>query len=492
MVDQFDSLGNNISTLFPSAVPSKTIWLSSDGITWTQRTAEINPDTNFTRINIFPSVAYSSGSQLFLETVDPANGPATLPLADKNLLAYNSGTQKWEPTSVNLDFLSDVDTSSAAPTDGQVLTWDQTAGKWEPATPSAGGGGSSTLDGLTDVDTSTPAPVNGQVLTWNEAGSVWKPGDVMKSEAIEAYPGSRRIQNCIYVPQPTWSGITTPIEDVLYVVTPLGQGGTPSFYYYPSVDPNFVGDADALAYLSAVEMADGQALEPIVRGYIQQFILDCKADSIWDAIKSSCIYAGARTVAGALVSLKGANVTNNGFVAGDYNRVTGLKGNGSSKWVNTNRLSGADPQDDQHLSAYVSELSTINDTRTIIGTGQFTVDGSSLIYQTSTTYEFNSRNNVANGSFVQDNSRSAGFVGMSRNNGSNFNFLIANRSPLTYTRPSEAPYNDNIYTHASGLSWDRRPSDARISFFSIGTSIDLAKLRNRVNELMANLASALA
>mgnify|MGYP003638336463 CR=1 FL=1 len=38
----------------------------------------------------------------------------------------------------SMNGLSDVDTATVAPTDGQVLTWDNTASKWEPAT--AGGG----------------------------------------------------------------------------------------------------------------------------------------------------------------------------------------------------------------------------------------------------------------------------------------------------------------------------------------------------------------
>jgi len=40
-----------------------------------------------------------------------------------------------------IDGLTDVDTSTVAPTDGQVLAWDNTASKWEPATSGGGGGG---------------------------------------------------------------------------------------------------------------------------------------------------------------------------------------------------------------------------------------------------------------------------------------------------------------------------------------------------------------
>jgi len=62
-----------------------------------------------------------------------------------------------------------------------------------------------------------------------------------------------------------------------------------------------VSDPDAQAYITAVETADGQALETAVRTAINNFVVGCKADGIWNAIKASCILAGARTLAGALV-----------------------------------------------------------------------------------------------------------------------------------------------------------------------------------------------
>lgn len=75
--------------------------------------------------------------------------------------------------------------------------------------------------------------------------------------------------------------------------------------YKPSLTP----DPDALAYIEAVELADGQPLESEVFNSIQRFFKGCKSDGIWDAIKSSCLLMGARTLAGALVPLKGTAPT---------------------------------------------------------------------------------------------------------------------------------------------------------------------------------------
>ena len=51
------------------------------------------------------------------------------------------GTYLTGISSLSIDALSDVDTTSVAPTDGQVLTWDNAASQWEPATVSGSGGG---------------------------------------------------------------------------------------------------------------------------------------------------------------------------------------------------------------------------------------------------------------------------------------------------------------------------------------------------------------
>lgn len=53
--------------------------------------------------------------------------------------------------SLSINALSDVDTASVAPTDGQVLAWDNTASKWEPATVSGGGGGEANQNAFSTI-----------------------------------------------------------------------------------------------------------------------------------------------------------------------------------------------------------------------------------------------------------------------------------------------------------------------------------------------------
>jgi hypothetical protein len=105
-----------------------------------------------------------------------------------------------------------------------------------------------------------------------------------------------------------------------------------------------LSDRDAETYIAAVEAADGVQLEQSVRAAILQFVVGLKEDNVWRLLKSTCILSGAKTLSGALVPLVGGSITNANFVSADYNRRTGLQGNGTNKSLRTslvgNTLSG--------------------------------------------------------------------------------------------------------------------------------------------------------
>ena len=232
----------------------------------------------------------------------------------------------------------------------------------------------------------------------------------------------------------------------------------------------FTYDEDAGNYIQAVETADAQALEPATRKAINNFVIGCKQDGIWTAIKASCILSGARTLAGALVPIAGTAPTSLNFVDGDYNRKVGLVGGTAGKTLNSNRNNNADPQDNNHNAVYPT-FTNVNSP--FIGT-QVNVTGANAISPGGTR----SRNSV----FVvfPATATANALVGHSRGSSANYTQRANSASTLS-TQTSETPQNANVtvfgYTGATTVT-------SRLAFYSIGESLDLALLDARVTDLI--------
>lgn len=245
-------------------------------------------------------------------------------------------------------------------------------------------------------------------------------------------------------------------------------------------------DADVVAYVLAVEGADGDRLEDGVISAYESFITGCKSDGIWTALKASCILAGARTLGGALVPLVGAAPTNFNFVSGDYNRETGLKGNGSTKFLNSNRANNTDPQDNFHQSVYVNTIQTGTSFRGLIGAGGSSTAGTTNI-TTSTALIFRNRNPSGLQSIANQH-LTTGFKGSSRSVSTSY-IARSGSSNSTFNRTSASGVTSSITVFRNESQ--AANSDARLSFYSIGESIDLAALDTRVSTLMTDLAAAI-
>lgn len=70
----------------------------------------------------------------------------------------------------SINDLSDVDTTTAAPTDGQALVWDNSASKWEPGTISSG---SSYANSDVDTHLNTGTANANEVLSWTGSDYDW-------------------------------------------------------------------------------------------------------------------------------------------------------------------------------------------------------------------------------------------------------------------------------------------------------------------------------
>jgi hypothetical protein len=238
-------------------------------------------------------------------------------------------------------------------------------------------------------------------------------------------------------------------------------------------------DADAQSYITAVETADGQDLEDGVRSAINDFVVGCKADGIWDAIKASCIMAGARTLSGALVPLVGTAPTNYNFVTGDYDRKTGLVGNGTTKYLDSNRNNNADPKDNFHVAAHITTAHSGTTNSTYIGAGIGTSGISHLGAAGSADILFTRLQSTASvdyGSMTQ-----TGFLGASRSSPASFDYRFGSTT-ATANIASETPANVDllVFGRVVGFAY----INGRIAFYSIGESLDLALLDARITTLI--------
>jgi hypothetical protein len=113
-----------------------------------------------------------------------------------------------------------------------------------------------------------------------------------------------------------------------------------------------------------VERADKAALESGVKEAINNFVVACKDTKIWEKLGLVNIMAGARSLTGAITTLKGpvSTLVNTNFTLSDYSRKDGFTGNGTDKYFTTNTYWwNAEPLDDYHIAAnapYVDQTST--------------------------------------------------------------------------------------------------------------------------------------
>jgi hypothetical protein len=216
---------------------------------------------------------------------------------------------------------------------------------------------------------------------------------------------------------------------------------------------------------------------------IDDFIRGCKADGTFTSIKASCILGAWDNLNGALQPLVGVAPTNFNFVSGNYNRKTGLVGDGSTKYLDSNRNNNADPQNSKHLAVWISTHHTRNQLRADIGMGGPN-NGSSQLATSITRRLY--RIHFTSDPGVGDVSTATGFWGASRASSSSIFGRYAGAA-ITINNTSATPFASNVRVFDRG----QNPSDARLAFYSIGESVDLALLDTRVTNLINAIGAAI-
>jgi len=222
---------------------------------------------------------------------------------------------------------------------------------------------------------------------------------------------------------------------------------------------------------------------------INAFVVGCKSDNIWDSIKACCILSGWNNLDGCLTPIKGDAPTNYNFVANDYNLLTGLQGDGSTKYLDSNRAMNADPLNDQHVTIYASAV--IGGPACHIGANQAGSSSETGITQADPQFSadlyFKSRSNTI--VLASNSGLASRFIGLSRTSGLSFNYRINNTNNVAEIASSDS-VTINIFVFARGRSSNGADiySDARLAFYSIGEALDLELLDNRVSTLIKDLA----
>ena len=241
-------------------------------------------------------------------------------------------------------------------------------------------------------------------------------------------------------------------------------------------------ESTAAAYIAAVEAADGESLEAGVQTAYTDFIAGLWSDGLWNALKASCILAGARTLNGALVPLVGTSPTNYNFVSGDYNRELGLRGDGATKFLHTFRPNNTDPQDSKHVAINIGSLHTSNVSQYLLASGNGGAGETAILYYVG--HRLFSPN--GNASYIQ-RTASIGFKGTSRSNSASSEWRSSGAGN-THVVPSRTPSSQAtlIFRRAGGTH-----TTTQINFYSIGEAIDLALLEARVSTLMTDITAAI-
>ena len=201
-------------------------------------------------------------------------------------------------------------------------------------------------------------------------------------------------------------------------------------------------DADAQALFDA---RAGVSDEPTAayKQAISDYVTALKAVSgLWAGITQLVVIAGATTVAGARLSIKGNNLTNSNFVDADINTKTGSLGNGTNKhWATGYTLSGR--QNSHHAYAYYSSLpTTFSPAAALFGSGG-SAAGMNCTFASASSVVYRS-SNATSSSLTPGG---VGGYGVNRTSSANYQRLNAGTTS-TVTLTSGSPNTSDILVQA--------------------------------------------
>jgi len=232
-------------------------------------------------------------------------------------------------------------------------------------------------------------------------------------------------------------------------------------------------------YFARVSSAGGTVTHPApVAAYIDALV--ALGGVYWNTMGTHCLFAGV-TFPGCFVPLRsGMNVpTNFNFVSGDHNPVTGLIGDGATKYISSGRNNNADGQNDFSMSIYIHTVGSGGSP--YIGVSPIT--GSSVISRSTTPENLFYRSRRSVGNTTSGGGSSTGYVGTSRTVDTGHIARFGGNN-ITLTLTSETPSNEVISVfHANGTSF----GNGRLKAYHIGPAITQSVLEGLQDTLFASI-----
>jgi len=202
----------------------------------------------------------------------------------------------------------------------------------------------------------------------------------------------------------------------------------------------------------------------------------------WDTMESSASFVGVG-IQGVTVPLRDGmpSITNNNFVAGDLNQLTGLRGNGSTKYLSTGINATDLSQNDASISTYV----TVPDLSFNYLAGAF---GGLLSKIALVSTGTSTRADAFTGATSNDfgTALGVGLLGASRSSSTSQD-RRSNQTNYPHTVLSEPPVSAtiDIFT-ASGIHY---PTYARIATYHVGPALNLATIEGLQETLILEVAA---
>jgi hypothetical protein len=175
------------------------------------------------------------------------------------------------------------------------------------------------------------------------------------------------------------------------------------------------------------------------------------------------------------------------FVSDDYNRKTGLVGNGSTKYLNTNRPGNADPQNNSHCAVYVDTVNSTGANSAYAGDLASSAGATNVGVTSANAIFFRCRSNAS----AVGGASATGLLGVSRNSSSAYTYIVSgSTTPVTTASDGVSTANMFIFGRNSGAGALAFASNGRINFYSIGESLNLTQLDSRVSALINDIGAA--